>query len=93
MAELTARQRQILEFIDQAVREHGYPPSVREIAQGVGLRSTATVHTHLATLQDKGFLRRDPTKPRAIEVHFESSSGAQLERRPCLLYTSPSPRD
>ncbi|HVM39403.1 MAG TPA: transcriptional repressor LexA [Acidimicrobiia bacterium] len=82
MAELTARQRQILEFIDQAVREHGYPPSVREIAQGVGLRSTATVHTHLATLQDKGFLRRDPTKPRAIEVHFESSSGAQLERRP-----------
>lgn len=82
MAELTTRQRQILEFIDRAVREHGYPPSVREIAQGVGLRSTATVHTHLATLQDKGFLRRDPTKPRAIEVHFESSSGAQLERRP-----------
>ena len=80
MAEPTPRQRQILEFIDFYAREHGYPPSVREIAKGVGLSSTATVHTHLGVLQDKGFLRRDSTKPRALEVHFESAS--------CLLYTS-----
>lgn len=79
---LSARQRQILEFIDEHLRTHGYPPSVREIAQGVGLSSTATVHTHLASLESKGYLRRDPTKPRAMEIHFESASGAQLERRP-----------
>lgn len=82
MADLTPRQREILEFIDAHVREHGYPPSVREIAAGVGLSSTATVHTHLGVLQNKGYLRRDPTKPRAIELHFESASGAQVERRP-----------
>ncbi len=82
MADLTPRQREILEFIDTHLREHGYPPSVREIAKGVGLSSTATVHTHLHALQDRGYLHRDPTKPRAIEVHFESTSGAQLERRP-----------
>lgn len=82
MADLTPRQRQILEFIDAYAREHTYPPSVREIARGVGLSSTATVHTHLAALQDKGYLRRDPTKPRAIEVHFESGSGAALSRSP-----------
>ena len=82
MSELTPRQRQILEFIDGEVRRRGYPPSVREIGQAVGLTSTSTVHSHLETLQEKGFLRRDPTKPRAIEVHWESTSGAQLERRP-----------
>lgn len=82
MSDLTPRQRQILEFIDEKVRDVGYPPSVREIAKGVGLSSTATVHTHLGALQDKGYLRRDPTKPRALEVHFESGSGAPLERRP-----------
>jgi repressor LexA len=82
MSELTSRQRQILEFIDAEVRHRGFPPSVREIGQAVGLTSTSTVHAHLASLQDKGFLRRDPTKPRAIEVHYESASGAQLERRP-----------
>jgi repressor LexA len=82
MTELTARQRQILEFIDETVRTLGYPPSVREIGEAVGLNSTATVHSHLGALQDKGYLRRDPTKPRAIEVHFEAGSGAAVERRP-----------
>jgi repressor LexA len=82
MSELTPRQRQILEFIDAEVRQRGFPPSVREIGQAVGLTSTSTVHAHLETLQEKGYLRRDPTKPRAIEVHWESASGAQLERRP-----------
>jgi repressor LexA len=82
MTELTARQRQVLEFIDAEVRERGYPPSVREIGEAVGLSSTSTVHAHLAALQDKGYLTRDPTKPRAIEIHYDSGSGAAIERRP-----------
>lgn len=80
--ELTARQRQVLEFIDAEVRRRGYPPSVREIGEAVGLSSSSTVHAHLAALQDKGYLRRDPTKPRAIEVALEPSSGAAVERGP-----------
>src|ERR1700682_1006482 len=62
-ARLTARQRQGLEFIDSQTREQGYPPSVREIGEAVGLSSPSTVHAHLAALQDKGYLRRDPSKP------------------------------
>jgi repressor LexA len=80
--QLTARQRQILECIDAAMRERGYPPSVREIGEAVGLGSPSTVHSHLTTLQDLGYLRRDPTKPRAIEVRFDPTSGAAVERRP-----------
>ena len=83
MAEaLTARQRAILEFIDSNMRERGYPPSVREIGEAVGLNSPATVHNHLASLQKLGYLRRDPTKPRALEVRFDSSIGVAMERRP-----------
>jgi repressor LexA len=80
--QLTARQRQILDVIEQHMREHGYPPSVREIGEAVGLTSPSTVHNHLASLQRLGYLRRDPTKPRAIEVRFDPSSGAAVERRP-----------
>lgn len=65
---LTKRQLEILEFIKQEVRAKGYPPSVREIGLAVGLNSSATVHSHLARLESKGYIRRDPTKPRAIEV-------------------------
>jgi len=79
---LTPRQRQILDIIDTAMRERGYPPSVREIGEKVGLTSPSTVHTHLASLQRLGFLRRDPTKPRAIEVRYDPNSGAAVERRP-----------
>jgi repressor LexA len=79
---LTTRQRQVLEFIDSEVRQRGYPPSVREIGEAVGLSSPSTVHAHLAALQDKGYLRRDPSKPRAIEVTLEPSTGADLDRRP-----------
>jgi repressor LexA len=82
MTDLTPRQRQVLEFIDAEVRERGFPPSVREIGEAVGLSSSSTVHAHLAALQDKGYLTRDPTKPRALELHFEGGSGAQVERRP-----------
>jgi len=80
--QLTDRQRQILEVIEAHLREHGYPPSVREIGGAVGLTSPSTVHAHLATLQKNGFLRRDPTKPRAIEVRYDPTSGAAVERRP-----------
>jgi len=79
---LTDRQRQILDIIDTSMRERGYPPSVREIGEKVGLTSPSTVHTHLASLQRLGFLRRDPTKPRAIEVRYDPNSGAVAERRP-----------
>jgi repressor LexA len=79
---LTARQKEILDFIVAAQRERGFPPSVREIGEAVGLTSPSTVHTHLATLQRRGFLRRDPTKPRAIEVRYDPASGASMDRRP-----------
>jgi repressor LexA len=79
---LTRRQRQVLMFIEQQIRERGYPPSVREIGEAVGLTSPSTVHSHLRTLQKLGYLRRDPTKPRAIEVRWDPNSGAIMERRP-----------
>jgi repressor LexA len=79
---LTDRQRAILDVIEAHMRERGYPPSVREIGEAVGLTSPSTVHSHLATLQRLGFLRRDPTKPRAIEVHYDRSSDSPVERRP-----------
>jgi len=83
MAEvLTGKRREILEFIAEHLRDRGYPPSVREIGEAVGLTSSSTVHSHLATLQRQGYLRRDPTKPRAIEVRYDPSSSTPVERRP-----------
>ena len=82
MTDLTPRQRQVLEFIDAEVRRRGFPPSVREIGEAVGLSSSSTVHAHLSALEEKGYLRRDPSKPRAIEIHFEPASGGTIERRP-----------
>lgn len=81
-ATLTDRQLAILEVIDEHMRARGYPPSVREIGEAVGLTSTSTVHAHLGTLQKLGYLRRDPTKPRAIEVRYDAASGTHAERRP-----------
>jgi repressor LexA len=79
---LTARQREVLVIIEQHMRERGYPPSVREIGDAVGLTSPSTVHAHLAALQRQGYLRRDPTKPRAIEVRWDPNSDAVADRRP-----------
>jgi len=70
---LTARQKQILAYIKEMLRIKGYPPSVREIGTAVGLRSSSTVHSHLIKLEEIGFIRRDPTKPRALEVLGEAS--------------------
>lgn len=68
MRELSAKQQQILSYLKSEVQKKGYPPSVREICQAVGLKSTSTVHAHLSRLEKKGYIRRNPTKPRAIEI-------------------------
>ena len=65
---LTKRQQEIFDFVKRYVSEHGYPPTVRDIGKAIGLASSSTVHAHLANLEKLGLLRRDPTKPRAIEV-------------------------
>jgi repressor LexA len=68
MVDLTKRQQEIFEFIKRYSARHGYPPTVRDIGKAVGLASSSTVHAHLANLEKIGLLRRDPTKPRAIEL-------------------------
>jgi repressor LexA len=81
-ATLAGKRRRILEFIAEQIREQGYPPSVREIGEAVGLTSPSTVHTHLQVLQREGYLQRDPTKPRAIIVSWEPASGTAIRARP-----------
>lgn len=77
MTKLSKRQQDILSFIKDEVKKKGYPPSVREIGEAVGLASSSTVHGHLARLESKGLIRRDPTKPRAIEIlELESDTPA-----------------
>lgn len=65
---ISAKQREILEFVKDRIMKKGYPPAVREICDAVGLKSTSSVHSHLETLEKNGYIRRDPTKPRAIEI-------------------------
>ena len=65
---LSEKQREILEYIKKEILNKGYPPAVREICEAVGLKSTSSVHAHLETLEKNGYIRKDPTKPRAIEV-------------------------
>jgi repressor LexA len=79
MTKLSKRQQDILDFIKSEVKKKGYPPSVREIGEAVGLASSSTVHGHLARLESKGLIRRDPTKPRAIEI-LEVDENAQIPR-------------
>lgn len=68
LTKISKRQEDILDFIKSEVKQKGYPPSVREIGTAVGLASSSTVHGHLSRLENKGYIRRDPTKPRAIEI-------------------------
>jgi repressor LexA len=81
--ELSPRQREILEFVNTHVDAHGYPPTVREIGQAVGLTSPSTVHAHLARLESSGLIRRDKTKPRALEVieggRMRERAGAHID--------------
>ena len=79
MARITKKQEEILEFIKEEILEKGYPPTVREICETVGLRSTSSVHSHLNTLEKNGFIRRDPTKPRAIEICDDSFQMVRTE--------------
>jgi repressor LexA len=83
---LTERQRQIMDFVTEYVDGHGYPPTVREIGDAVGLASPSTVHAHLANLERAGLLRRDPTKPRALELMHRPAAGPprRLDDAPAL---------
>lgn len=80
-SDLTDRQKAIMDFIVETVQQRGFPPSVREIGDAVGLSSPSTVHAHLRSLEEGGYLRRDPTKPRAIDVRWEKEVGV-MESRP-----------
>ncbi|MDX6494435.1 MAG: repressor LexA [Gaiellales bacterium] len=84
--ELSPRQREILEFVNSHVDQHGYPPTVREIGGAVGLTSPSTVHAHLARLESAGLIRRDPTKPRALEV----IEGGRSRERSTVVVESPA---
>ncbi len=82
MKKLTSRQKAILDYINEQVRTKNYPPSVREICKEMSLSSSSTVHSHLRALERKGFIKRDPTKPRAIEIlHPASRSGSRKKSR------------
>ncbi|MEQ6378469.1 transcriptional repressor LexA [Bacillaceae bacterium S4-13-56] len=76
MTIISKRQEQILEYIKEQVLHKGYPPSVREIGEAVGLSSSSTVHGHLSQLEKKGYIRRDPTKPRTIEILHLDEAGS-----------------
>lgn len=80
-SKISKKQQAILDFLKKEVSSKGYPPSVREICLAVGLKSTSTVHTHLTKLESLGYIRRDPTKPRAIEIYdqdYENSIKEEL---------------
>jgi len=89
--QLTARQQEIWQFLVDYVDRHGYPPTVREIGEEVGLASPSTVHAHLANLERAGLLRRDPTKPRALDLighrresRAEEPAAPELQKLPLL---------
>ena len=79
MEKLTKRQKEIYLFLEHFIYQNGYPPSVREIGEAIGLASSSTVHGHLDRLEKKGFIRRDPTKPRAIELLQEDAPTQQMK--------------
>ncbi len=80
--DLTKRQQEIVDFIKKYSAKYGYPPTVRDIGKAIGLTSSSTVHAHLANLEKVGLLRRDPTKPRAIELLVDKAKRARHGRHP-----------
>ncbi|MGM0438070.1 MAG: transcriptional repressor LexA [Bacillota bacterium] len=86
MKELTDRQKQIFDYIVQEINEKGYPPSVREIGKAVGLKSPASVHSHLKTLEKLNYIRRDPSKPRAIEILYKNQNKKENKLEKDMLY-------
>ena len=83
-SDISTRQREILDYIRDTVADRGYPPSVREIGEAVGLSSPSTVHSHLSTLEATGHLRRDPTKPRAIEILDDAVTRTDVREVPLV---------
>jgi len=88
---LTQRQMQILEAIRCGVRDRGFPPSIREIGARVGLASSSTVHSQLRQLEQKGFIRRDPSRPRSIELLIDPIGGSSASRKASHSETDDSP--
>lgn len=86
MKELTDRQKQIFDYIVEEINKKGYPPSVREIGKAVGLKSPASVHSHLKTLEKLNYIRRDPSKPRAIEILYKSKKEKENDIKKDMLY-------
>ncbi|HKL74504.1 MAG TPA: transcriptional repressor LexA [Halanaerobiales bacterium] len=86
MEELTDRQKQIFDHIVQEINKKGYPPSVREIGKAVGLKSPASVHSHLKTLEKLNYIRRDPSKPRAIEILYKNNKNQENKLEKDMLY-------
>ena len=78
---ISAKQSEILDYIKEQILTKGYPPAVREICNAVNLKSTSSVHSHLETLEKNGYIRRDPTKPRAIEIVDDSFNLTRKEMR------------
>lgn len=76
---ISTKQKEILEYIKDEILKRGYPPAVREICEAVNLKSTSSVHSHLETLEKNGYIRRDPTKPRAIEIMDDSFQSVRTE--------------
>ena len=76
---ITAKQQEILDYIKDEILKRGYPPAVREICEAVNLKSTSSVHSHLETLEKNGYIRRDPTKPRAIEIYDDNFQMVRTE--------------
>lgn len=76
---ITAKQREILDYLKTQIINRGYPPAVREICEAVNLKSTSSVHSHLETLEKNGYIKRDPSKPRAIEIIDDGFNGARRE--------------
>ena len=92
---LTGRQQEIWDFLVDYVDAHGYPPTVREIGEAVGLASPSTVHAHLANLERAGLLKRDPTKPRALELvgrERRETPAATLDKLPLSVRSRPAGR-
>lgn len=79
VGKITAKQQEILDYIKEEILKRGYPPAVREICEAVHLKSTSSVHSHLETLEKNGYIRRDPTKPRAIEICDDSFQMVRTE--------------
>ena len=89
--DLTKRQKEIFDFIGKYAAKTGYPPTVREIGKAVGLHSSSTVHAHLANLEKIGLLRRDPSKPRAIELLFDKAKKTILPEARACRWSATSP--